>query len=362
MPTTRVIYNQEALFLGPSPATGFMFTSGTSGTNLLKQLHRVQSANYSFNIDYLDVNEYGVLGRIDAIIVNPPTVSLDFTYLLTNVNNESGLGLTVNRGINCVSGMLSKAEDDRNFFISIAPQGQDNANYAGTRSVYGFGNGFVTSYSAEGAVGGLPTATVNVEAFNFRGYNAATGFSPAINPVDGTSITNATFTVPTAVTGYANQVSALRPGDIQFSLAGVNTIGVDPTDLKIQSFNLGVELAREDINKLGSLYPNSKEIQVPINATLSVEAIVGDAAANNLNDILCSNPEYNLTVSLRNPACAPAIGTTGIQYILKGAKLVSQNFSSSIGPNKSVSLQFTSQLSGPQDVVRGLFISGQIDT
>ncbi len=361
MPTTRVIYNQEALFVGPSPATGFMFSSGTSGANLLKQIHRVQSANYSFNIDRVDVNEYGVLGRIDAIIVNPPTVSLDFTYLLTNINNESGLGLTVNRGVSCVSGFLSKAEDDRNFFISIAPQGQDNATYAGTRSVYGFGNGFVTSYSAEGAVGGLPTATVNVEAFNFRGYVNETGFSPAINPTDGTPLTT-TFQVPVATTGYANQVSALRPGDIQFSLAGVNTLGVSASDLKIQSFNLGVELAREDINKLGSMYPNSKEIQVPINATLSVEAIVGDAAANNLNDVLCNDSEYNLTVTLRNPACAPAIGATGIQYQLRGAKLQSQNFSSSIGPNKSVSLEFNAQLSGPQDQIHGLFISGRYDT
>ncbi len=302
------------------------------------------------------------MSRIDAIIINPPTVSLSFNYLLTDVNNESELGLTVNNGVSVISGFLSNAEADRNFFISIAPDGQDSANYAGTRSVYGFGNGFVTSYTAEGAVGGLPTASVNVEAFNFRSYLASTGDSPAISPVDGTQILNAPFSIPVATTGYQGQVSALRPGDIQFSLSGVQTLGVDPLDLKIQSFNIAVELARENIDALGQLYPKAKPLRVPINTTLSIDAIVGDVAAGNLNDVLCNNSEYSLSVILRNPACAPAIGTTGIKFDIKGAKLVSQSFTSSIGPNKTVSLQFTAQVGGPQDTTHGVFVSGKLDS
>lgn len=359
MPTSRIIYNQEALFCGDSPATGFHFSSGSSGVNLIKQLHRVQSADYSFNIDRLDVNEFGVLARIDQIIINPPTVDLNFSYLLHSVDNEEILGLTVNNGVSCISGYLSKAEDDRNFFVSIAPQGQDNANFAGTRSVYGFGNGFLSSYNAEAAVGGLPTASVSISAFNFKAYSVETGNSPAINPSNGTPVTNAPFALPTATTGYANAVTALRPGDIEFSLEGVNTLGVDPVDLKLQSFSLGVDLGREDIQKLGSLYPSSKEITFPVNITFSAEAIVGDTKTGSLNDILCNDNKFNLRVALKNPACAPTVASTGIVYDVKGAKLTSESFSSSIGPNKTVSFEFSAQISAAQDTNNGLFISGQ---
>lgn len=360
MPTTRVIYNQEALYAGPSPATGFHYSSGTSGANLIKQLHRVQSADYSFNIEAQDVNEYGVLARIDQIIINPPTVDLNATYLLHSVDNEELLGLTVNQpDVSCISGLLSKAQDDRNYFISIAPQGQDNANYAGNRSVYGFGNGFLSSYNAEGAVGGLPTASISISAYNFKAYAVPSGSSPAVSPTDGTPVSNAPFALPIATTGYANAVSALRPGDIEFSLAGVDTIGVDPVDLKLQSFSLGVDLSREDINKLGSLYPASKEITVPVNVSFSAEAIVGDSATGALSDVLCNYKSYNFRVALRNPSCAPAIGSTGIIYDIRGAKLVSESFSSSIGPAKTVSFEFTAQVGGAGDTKNGIFISGQ---
>ena len=359
MATSRIIYNQEALFCGASPATGFHFSSGSSGVNRIKQLHRVQSADYSFNIDRLDVNQYGVMARIDQIIINPPTVDLNFSYLLHSVDNEETLGLTVNQGVSCISGFLSKAEDDRNFFVSIAPQGQDNANFAGTRSVYGFGNGFVSSYNAEGSVGGLPTASVSVSAFNFTAYNVSSGASPAINPTNGVSVSNAPFSLPTATTGYANAITALRPGDIEFSLAGINTIGVDPVDLKLQSFSLGVDLAREDIQKLGSLYPNSKEMTFPINISFSAEAIVGDTKTGSLNDILCNDGKFNLRVALKNPVCAPTVASTGIVYDIKGAKLVSESFSSSIGPSKTVSFEFSAQVGAAQDITNGLFISGQ---
>lgn len=355
MARNRNIYSAEAIFVGPSPATGQH--TGVAGVNLLTQISRVQSANYSFNVERTDINQYAQLGRIDSVILTPPTVSLDFSYLLTNVTNESGLGLSVNQGVSVISGLLDGTQGDKNYFISIAPDGADNAGYAGARQVYGFGNGFLASYGAEGAVGGLPMGSVTVEAFNFRAYGAATGVSPAINVTDGTAVAGAPFTIPTATSGAAGQVTALRPGDISFSLAGVNTIGVDPVDLKIQSFKLNVELGRDNINALGQLYPKSKPLKVPVNSKIDIEAIVGEAQAGNLNDILCNDSEYTLSITLRNPACAPAVGATGMKFDFKGAKLAGQNFSSSIGPNKTVSLSFTAQAAGPQDP-RGIFLSG----
>jgi hypothetical protein len=98
----RIIYQSEALYAGPAPATGYhygTFTPGQGGstntpnenTNLVKQLQRIQTANYSFTVDRTDVNQFGQLASIDRVILTNPTISLDFSYILANLINESNL-------------------------------------------------------------------------------------------------------------------------------------------------------------------------------------------------------------------------------------------------------------------------------
>ena len=43
---------------------------------------------------------------------------------------------------------------------------------------------------------------------------------------------------------------------------------------------------------------------------------------------------------------------------MKNATLDSQNFSSSIGDNKTVDLTFSAQVGGPEDTTAGIFMSG----
>ena len=108
MARNRIIYQSEALYAGPSPATGNHFTDqqNLSG-NLVKQLHRVQSANYSFNIARQDVNQFGELAAIDRVILESPTVSLDFSYLLNSLANEEELGFApLDGSSSCISGLL----------------------------------------------------------------------------------------------------------------------------------------------------------------------------------------------------------------------------------------------------------------
>jgi len=134
MPRTRVIYQNEALYVGPSPATSghYKFLTGNNAPNVptqklsqldplsvltvnsgsttaplslaqmtsglapnLTNLCRVQSINYNFNIARKDVNQFGNLAAIDRVIVDQPTVSLDFSYLQNSFNNEEELGFNV---------------------------------------------------------------------------------------------------------------------------------------------------------------------------------------------------------------------------------------------------------------------------
>ena len=47
-----------------------------------------------------------------------------------------------------------------------------------------------------------------------------------------------------------------------------------------------------------------------------------------------------------------------MQYVVKGALLESESFSSSIGDNKTVDLTFNAQIGGPEDDARGVRILG----
>jgi len=353
MARNRIFYPNEAVFAGPSPATGVQTT--------INQLHRVQSANYSFNVGREFVQEFGVLAPIDQVITTPPSVSLDVSYFVTNVNNASNLGFTVNNGVNFISGFLDGTQNDRNYYITVAPAGQDAAGYAGNdRSCYGIGNGFISSFAAEGAVGGFATESINIEAYNFRGYNVPSGASPAIDPNTSALAAGQTFLLPTANSGFAGQPAAIRPGDIKLDVSNVNVIGAAANDLKVQNYHITVELRRTDISALGSFYPRSKEINVPIPVKMTVSTIVGDSNTGDLNQILCTDNGYNLVVNLLEPACPPTSGAIAVQYTVKGAKLISHKYGLEVKSHaKTLDLEFEAYVGGPTDQARGLFYSGQ---
>ena len=117
----RVIYQSEALYAGTVDATGHHFTvtgkgyatqtladadgGGDVKTGIM-QLRRVQSANYSFSVNRQDVNQFGQLARIDSVNIEPPTVTLDMSYYLTNGVNEKLLGFNVDGQTSALSDAL----------------------------------------------------------------------------------------------------------------------------------------------------------------------------------------------------------------------------------------------------------------
>lgn len=354
MPRKRVIYQSEALFVG------------ATGASSPTQLQRVQSANYSFDITRQDVNQYGQLAAIDRVIVEQPTVSLDFSYYAGSGENESRLGFVLGSTKGALADILSGGLDQRNYYIYVSPEGTDaNIDALSTANgrVIGIGNAGLTSYSIEAAVGGFPTVTVNAEGLNMRFYNTTTGFVPAVDPEFGTANSTNTFAIPTPSTGVG--FTALRPGDITLSVSG---IGVNASDLKIQSFTLSTDIGRDPIQKLGSKFAFSREITFPVTVTASIEAIIGDIGGtdtlgNALTDIVCNDSNsYDLTFNLGQPSadCNSTYTPHALRYTLKGAKLDSQEISSAIGDNKSVTLGFSAQIGGPSDTNKGLFIQNNV--
>lgn len=381
MPRNRIIYQSEAIYAGPAPATGFHYgtlTPGVGGstntpevtTNLVKQLQRIQTANYSFNVERTDVNQFGQLAAIDRVILNNPTVSLDFSYIMANLSNENILGFTVVSGstdstISAISGFLNKTTDERNYFIRTTPEGSDTVGLSDGSSesngVIGIGNGNITSYSNEASVGNFPTTTINVEGLNMNFQKGISGnLVPAVNPVDGTALSNfyqLNQAVQNIGVGSGNAISALRPGDITLSLSNSLASGVDVNTMNIQSYTLSFDLGRTPIQRLGNKFAFTREIDFPLTVSLSVEAQVTDMNAGNLANLVANDSStFEPSITIKSPNDSSLVMG---KFKIKGAKLDSQEFSSDIGANKSVTLAFSAQVGGPQDVNNGLFINGQ---
>jgi len=382
MPRNRIIYQSEAVYAGPSPATGFHFGTFTPGiggnsndinnaSNLVNQLQRVQTANYSFNVARTDVNQLGQLAAIDRVILTSPTVSLDFSYILAGLTNEADLGFTVVSGnsdsnISAISGFLNGTQDERNYFIRTVPEGNDAVGFSdlssGNNGVIGIGNGFISSYSTEGSVGNFPTASISVEGLNMNFQKGLSGnFVPAINTTNGSTINNfytLPFTVQNTAIGSGNAISALRPGDITLDIQAQTGVGgVDTATMNIQSYNLSFDLGRTPIERLGNRFAFSRPIDFPLAVNLSVDAQVTDMVTGNLAGLVADDSlRYSPSVLIKSPTDKNLVMA---KFALRGAKLVSQEYSSDIGSNKTVTLKFETQIGGPQDSGNGLFMNGQ---
>ncbi len=372
MARNRVIYQSEALYAGPDKGTIADGISGIHSVTSIKQIQRVQSCNYSFNVDRQDVNQFGELAAIDRVILTAPTVSLDFQYLVANLVNEKNLGFTIispsdSTYVSAITGILGKVSDERNYFIKTVGEGADALAVlpgAPPQSVIGIGNAFITNYTAEGSVGNFPTASITVEALNMNVCSSGSGFAlPCVNPEDGLIVAK-TGVLPIQTTNAgSDSVTALRPGDVTISIvknagAGMPSdyLGASITDAKIQSYNIGLDLGRTPLEKLGSKFAFSREIDFPIDVTFSIDANIGDLTTGNLADLVNADTSYDITVQIKNPTTS----ASQLRYHLKKAKLVSQDFSSSIGDNKGTSLSWSAQIGGPSQTDVGFFMSGVV--
>ena len=377
MPRNRVIYQSEGLYVSKD--------ASLIAADDHEQLGRVQSANYSFTINRQDVNQFGDLARIDSLVLDPPTVSLDFSYYLADGFNERALGFFVQnsgagngsqRGINgtafdvgnFASGHL-QGNSGVNFYIVTSPNGEDlNKADPGealnnTDTVIGVGNCYISDYSVDLSVGSLPTVNVTVEGANMRSVAGSdTTGSPAVNQENGQALTtNIQLPPPTddgGISGFkgGTPITALRPGDVTLGLdnvSGESLVKLGTTaGAHIQSASISLPLSRTPIDRLGSRFPFAREVDFPVNATMNISAIVNEAASQNLASILDSGVQA-ATITVKDHD-----GNDAILYTMSGIKIDSQSFSSSIGSNKTVDMTFSTQIGGPNDVTNGVFMSG----
>jgi hypothetical protein len=330
----RIIYQSEALFANKAGTT----------TQPAHNIKRVQSVNYSFTVPRTDVNQYGTLGQIERVITEVPSVSLDFSYHMNGIVNE--LILLGTNGANGSSfGFLRDINNpNSNFYqmdfkVGLTGEGVDyNSGAAPTKSGIIVPNGFLSSYSWTGSVGDVPTATVNAESTEMKVDDTASNF-PIVPAFAGT------------------KPVVLRPGNVLFNSSASSVtppdsggdlpvLGVDV--LHVQSFTVSIDIPRESISRLGDKFEFAKVITFPMQATMSVEAIVSSQAATNLELIVGAanaaspDPGYNIDILCKKPTIDNDV--QGIDLRFKNAKIEGHSISSSIGSNKSITLDYAVQV------------------
>jgi hypothetical protein len=280
--------------------------------------------------------------------------------------NRGSAGIANSSG-NFASGHLTSSSGV-NFFIATSPDGQDLNKVPGAAldtndTVIGVGNCYVSDYSVELAVGSLPTVNVTVEGANMNSSNYTGKIpNPAVDQESGTKIgTFSELPDPTqdgGITGAlgAAPITALRPGDVTLTLTDVNGLSLVKLDgdgsAHVQSASISLPLSRSPIDRLGSRFPFAREVDFPVTATMNISAIVADSQLGNLADLLNSGVK-EASLMVKDTTAANAI-----QYKMKGLKIDSQSFSSSIGSNKTVDITFSTQIGGPNDELNGVFMSG----
>ncbi len=365
-------YNCLGVAVSPSPATGYMYSLATaalpySGTNSLSFIPRVQSASVSLSVAAEDVNQVGQTDRIDNIVVSAPDVTLNFDYLLLDGYAENLLGFAASGQQAFCSGLLDGTQSEKNYFIGVAPPGTDlirSTIAPANINVVAVGNGIISNYAINLAVGQIPRASVTVQGNNLQTYVGSTGKqSPAIDPNTALQVVGPMFSLPT-MTGYTGAAisAALRPGDIVLSLPRTGsfsdyTSGVG--QIHIQSLSMSVPINLDPIMQLGNPFPITRIVRLPVNCTLSMDALAADISEDNSADLLCSYDPVNLQFQLKNPSCT-RLGSNGITYWFNQAKLTNRDYSAAIGQNSTVRLTYTTQLQGigSNYLNRGIVASG----
>ena len=395
----RQIHNIWAVCVSDAPATGYCYAdyNGTKHNNpnltpfdenLLKPIDRVTAFTYGFNIDRTNITQLGVRGLIDRAIVNRPDIQVNFNYWSVGVRNESRIGLVVNYNNAsgspifssdqcCFNNLTGQDTDSRNVFVAVSPDNTDlNNNIKGINQdalihpsdlfVFGFGNCYLNSYQTRAAVGQLPQTSVGYVCSNIVGYTSGSGANiPAVYSKSGNLVNGTYFTIPRVVS--STTPSVIRPKDIVLQISDINstysndaTWGISSSGLAIQSFDLAVNLTREDLRTVGHILPVDRRVNFPILATVNIGSIIDNNYSGNLSQILDRNKSYDITVNMYNPSCSFSGREIAVQYKLKNAKFESVSYDYGIGNNLVGNFGFSAEID-VHNPNKGLFISGLLN-
>ena len=379
MGKSRVLSQSKAVY---TTKTGVLYGSDTtielSGVEAT-QLHRIDSFSWDVDIDGArqDIRVFGQQARIGTVNNGDLSPKCSFSYLLTDGENESHLGMEIKdsitgnfvAGVQCLSGFLTEHSDykERNIFAVTVAEGVDAFSAASWTSqtnhdVVGFGNSFMSDYGLELSVGEIPKASTSFDCANIAFYTGISSglYNPSINASTAAIADSGQVALPVPSTGDSF-VDVLRDGQIQLDLqegTDLSIGGPSLADIHPQSVSLSIPLGREALKELGQELPYSRPLTFPIKATLAVSALAADMKEGQSKGLLtgcAGDVNRNIVVKLKDRCDG---STVRFAYIVNNAVLDSVGNSQDLEGNETTDLQFSVEIGGATTITEGVHFSG----
>lgn len=363
---TRIPYFSQAVFVGPSPSSGYHFiyhdgilnndfSNLGPNQNLLMFINRVQNATFSIETEREEVRQIGTRSLVARPNINAPKINLQFEYLLNGLANDARIGLNVNYAqfqfphsgtpfysnnfnVSLISGLIARQftqpsgepywpypmRDNRNIFLARAREGTEIQRLGEHRldepdltqgvdplatgyEVLAFGNCYLDSYETSASVNGFPRSKLSYFAENVCFYLSGSGCNiPAINTTTRQLINQNKFNIPEVRDDGGAYI--LHPGDIILDISGASNVtgfGLNFNNIAITDYNISLDFNRDLLMSLGHKCPIDREITFPIIANLTLGTVVGDLTSGHFIDILNQDSDYNIVIKLRNPLINP---------------------------------------------------------
>ena len=352
----RVIYSSNTVFVSNAPAA-----ASHTGLFDLKLIDRVQSAQSSFSTQVKRFKQIGFDGFLLDNFYAPPKISFDLTYFNSDTSNEAALGLNVN-GESIFKNQATTGKDINIFLLSDINANRDASsltNFTGF-NVFGIGNALITNYSVSAGLGNTPTTQLSFEANNilfdtFTGNNTVPALTySGKKTYYPYNFTTGIFNKNNYTSDQVDRPIAIRPADIFVVMTQPQIAGGVYTSAsgKIQNFDIQIPFERKELLGFGNNFAFDRKLMYPVVGTVSFNAIFDNLNTGNYCDIFNSDNKNDIDIYLND--CE---NNNQILYSIKDARLVSEKFNFSIGPDVNFDGSFEFSVSAE----KGFSISGNAD-
>ena len=368
---------------------------------ILNRINRVQNFDYTFNVSRTSEGVLGKTMEVDRPIIEPPSIDITLSYFLDGGNNENRMGFDIAHPEK-TEGSIGKIGESDYKPPMLTNNFYDTGRYLDARNVYlvtnnntendikaqrsgypmfitgtaqipkitdpnaaeygvmAFQNCYVTSYTVDLSIEGLPRAEVGLVADNVTFFGSGTGINiPRFNTERGVVEYNGKeMVVPKhfeeSEASIINRLVSFMPGDITLSITKENSDDdINFHSDTIQSCNITVNCNRENIAYLGDKYYADKPIRTPMTVDTTIGMVVNENLTGDFSRDIKADENYNVDILCQ------ISGETRMKYTFSGSRFDSVNYSSSIGSNKMANLQFSTAMDHDQ-FTKGLFVSGKL--
>jgi hypothetical protein len=239
------------------------------------------------------------------------------------------------------------------------------ANFSGFSAI-SFGNCYLNNYSLSFGLGSIPTVSTTYSCSNMK-IDYLTGSRltiPAINHQSGNAngagvldfgnveaILFDNF-IPNTISLNTTKLPVASHQNSTFSLQNLQVGGVlldSAANPILQNLNINLDFKRNDLYGLGSNYVYDRKLDLPINATVDIQALVSGVSSGFISGLINNQNGYNFDISFSNPTNIKATGF----YKFKNAKLENFNYSMQVNEIMNFSASFSVDITS----TGGFFIS-----